>query len=505
MIGHFFFRYFLLLSLLFPAAISHAEVKTWLGSNSPDTTNNLWVTVNGWDPSGRPTADDDVVIDNSGAAVTLITQSDVNDPSTYARARDVTYERTSGAFTIEAGQNELRMLQVRSFTTAVGSSALLMKSETTVNPVDRNLFINILENFSVNNAVTLGDIAEVSTSSRSSVYRFAVGGTTTIGSGGSLTFSRLENTTTSDPDGTLDLGYLQINGGTLNLTAGTAAGRGTDVNVENVLYVRAINGASGTIRADKADTTAAVVVDGDVDGTFGGAIADAATDAVVRLVRSGDGRLTLTGNNTYSGTTIIESGVLELGGSGSINSSSSILVEGGALIQNSSVDLTAGIVWTGGTVGGTGTIVGDLIAGGTDAKFLSPGNSAGILTVTGDLTLSSSTTALFELNGTTAGVDYDVISVGQALDLNDAILDVSLGFAPLLSDTFLIASFDSLTGTFAGLGDGDTFTVDGYEFQISYLADSISLTVIPEPRTVALGFGLIVGLVAVLRQRRRRN
>jgi fibronectin-binding autotransporter adhesin len=62
-----------------------------------------------------------------------------------------------------------------------------------------------------------------------------------------------------------------------------------------------------------------------------GPILDATNGSTVHLLKSGSGTLTLAAANTYSGTTIVGQGLLDLTSSGSISSTGGVFVAGGAL------------------------------------------------------------------------------------------------------------------------------------------------------------------------------
>jgi autotransporter-associated beta strand protein len=151
------------------------------------------------------------------------------------------------------------------------------------------------------------------------------------------------------------------------------------------------------------------------------------------------------------------------------------VVDAGTLL----VDGTAGdiTVNTGTTLGGVGTVAEISTTSGT----VNPGDSAaatGILTDTGGLVLSGSSTFAAELNGTTAGSGYDQLVAGSGgtggtVNVTGATLNVTLGSAfpsgsgqqyTILHNT----SGSAIVGTFSGLAQGATLTVGSQSFSISY-------------------------------------
>ena len=74
-------------------------------------------------------------------------------------------------------------------------------------------------------------------------------------------------------------------------------------------------------------------------GTLTGDLADTGTN-VLSLARDGLGRMALSGNNTYTGTTTVTRGILQLGSTGSLSTNSNLRFDGAAG-GGGSVELTA--------------------------------------------------------------------------------------------------------------------------------------------------------------------
>ena len=112
------------------------------------------------------------------------------------------------------------------------------------------------------------------------------------------------------------------------------------------------------------------------------------------------------------------------------------------------------IVASGATLGGSGSISGltTVQTGGT----LSPGASPGILS-TGELVFDGGTSFNVEINGTTAGTDYDQVNVTGTVKLG-TFLNLSGTHTPVVDDTFVIVnndSTDAIIGNFT-MGTGGT-------------------------------------------------
>jgi hypothetical protein len=201
------------------------------------------------------------------------------------------------------------------------------------------------------------------------------------------------------------------------------------------------------------------------------------------------GQLSLTSAVTLNSITIETGGTLSLGTGGSISGGGgTVILAGGSFAAGTSSVAN---------LSGEGSVSGTL----TITNSMSVGNSPGTIGFT-NLTLAPTTTAIFEILGGDTVADLGNVS-GQ-LDLGGATLDlVQLG-TYTLGDKFTLFSYGSLSGTFAGLAQGDTFAGGAGMWSINYVDDTaglnggtgsnfVTITAIPEPRAALLGaFGLIL-------------
>jgi len=233
----------------------------------------------------------------------------------------------------------------------------------------------------------------------------------------------------------------------------------------------------GTVESPWGNAYLTVGADGGTS-TFSGNITNP-----VRLTKTGAGTFTLAGANTYTASTTISGGTLELQGA---MASTAYTVNGGTLElgaadllpDTSTVTVAVGAAFnlndnneTIGTLKGSGsapTGTGML----TVATGLAPGDSPGTIS-TGNITLANTSTLTCELDGTTPGTDYDRVVVTGTVTLDSPTLALTLGYSPAGGDSFVIIDndgIDAVTGTFSGLTEGAIFTVGGTELSISYAA-----------------------------------
>ena len=213
------------------------------------------------------------------------------------------------------------------------------------------------------------------------------------------------------------------NGGTLQIGNGGTAG----AIVSNVTD-------SGTLVFNRSDTY-----------SFSGIISGAG--AVSKMAA---GTLTLSGTNTYTGSTAISAGTLNVTGS----------------IPSSAVTVASGA-----TLNGTGTVGATTIQNGAT---LAPGNSIGTLTVNGNLSLASGAIYNLELSPTAS----DRVQVNGTANLNGTVATSLTSGAYSLGQRYtIVTAANGVSGNFASL----TGIPVSFKGELSYDANNAYLTLSPNP------------------------
>ena len=212
-------------------------------------------------------------------------------------------------------------------------------------------------------------------------------------------------------------GLLTLDGGTLQTTAGITSSR--------AVYLTSNNGAIDT--AGNSST---------FSGVFNGPGG---------LTKTGVGTLTLSATNTYTGGTVVSNGMF---------------------LVNGAITGTVTVV-SGGTLGGTGTvgIVSNLLGGTIQGSLAMQ-----------SLNLSAGSTQAVTLSSASS---YSQLTVAGGVSLNGAALQLTLGFAPAVGQTFAIvkggfASSTHFTTSASVSGSTVTAIYNGrtYTFGINYAGDA---------------------------------
>jgi autotransporter-associated beta strand protein len=204
---------------------------------------------------------------------------------------------------------------------------------------------------------------------------------------------------------------------------------------------------------------------------FDGEIREKAFASHGSISKVGTGTLDLGGNNTYTGVTTVEAGILLINN-----------------LQGSGTG-TGPVQVTGGTLGGSGFIDGEVQVGlGSPGAFLAPGSSAdsiGTLTIRSKLTFTAQSTYKVQIDSDRRAADK-VIGRGVIIETGALIEFEDLGSRTLqIGSVFaIIASRGGapLFTIFANLDEGEIVTIGVNKFQASYHGadgNSLTLTVVP--------------------------
>lgn len=269
-----------------------------------------------------------------------------------------------------------------------------------------------------------------------------------------------------------------------------------------------------------------------------GVVKDATASAPTSIAYNGTGNLTLSAVNTYTGTTSVNAGTVQVNGSiagtvsvgaaGKLNGSGQIA---GAVTTSGSLagtlDFGSNVVLQdgGSLTGSSHTIAGSLTA--ASGATVAPGEAAGdigTLTV-GTFTLSSEAHLAMDINGA-VNADQIITTGNDALSLDgDLTLSIGAGFSPADMDSLtlilndgsgnVLNTFSKVTVTFGGNSidysgaEGTILTIGNRDYALSYTSgagfNDVALIAVPEPSTWAMLMGGLGALVALQRRGRQQN
>jgi len=292
-----------------------------------------------------------------------------------------------------------------------------------------------------------------------------------------------QSTVNLNTGGTLIVHSIVVGGTTssgqvLNFNGGTLTAGATNASFLNSSGNLTANVRDGGAKIDTAGFNISVA-QALVHSTIGG---DSATDG--GLTKIGAGSLTVSGGNTYTGTTTVSAGSLIIAIGGAINTSSGITVSNGATINNASgITITPALTLEEGSA--LVTSAASSAFGPTTFSFtgnLSDGWTAIALTNTAGSGLIKGGAFTMTLSGITAGT-YNLTS-GSGFSGSFASMNIN--------GNPLTASGSDWFGT----------NIGGFNYTYTNAANQLLIGVYPEPAAWIL---TLIGLTVTILIGRRRN
>jgi len=301
-------------------------------------------------------------------------------------------------------------------------------------------------------------------------YNTSTAGNATILSAGFISFYD------SSRGGTARIGVFSVpfrEGGILDISGHNAPGI-TIGSLEGNEFGTVFLGANDlTVGSNNLSTTFSGVIQDNFGGPpLGGS-----------LSKIGTGTLILSGANTYTGSTNVNRGVLQVDGS---------------ITSNTFVNHRS-------TLAGTGTINGN--ATNNDFGTVRPGGALGtpgMLTIAGNYTQTQYATLMIQIAGMSPD-QFSVLNVLGNANLNGVLDPVLLnGFVPSIGDSFVFLNYASLTGGFSRIRN-QVFDDGMLQWSVTYQNTYAILTVGPNtiPDHGSTFLLLTLGLLGLVTYRRR--
>jgi autotransporter-associated beta strand protein len=408
-----------------------------------------WSTASNW-IGQAPTSSDNAYITNGGTA-TIAQTGEICSEFHLGAINTGTVEMTGGSLNV-SDHSYIGDTGEGWFTHTGG-----------INTISGNLYIgNASSSIGTYN---LSDSGQLSAGTEYIGYYSGTGTFTQTGGTNSIT-NELYLSYDSSSNGTYNLNAGTLIFKSINKGSGTAAfnfGGGT-LQANGNSYINTLMKLTGNGGDANIDTTGyAVQIYGELSGTGG-------------LYKCGGGTLQLYASESYIGPTTIHNGTLALTSTGAIGSTTIIDVQGSGIFNVNAKNAGGGYNLSGlQTLTGSGHVIGNLLA--TPGSHIAPGDSVGVLTIVGNLTLKDGALMDFELGDILASdkifLPYYLYLNGQDFsDFNFTTLD---GFG---LGTYKLIDAGMISGSLGGNLSGN---IGRYAASLSVSGNDLVLNVVPEP------------------------
>ncbi len=329
--------------------------------------NGNWASNTNWNPSVVPTNGSDILFDNS-TVNTAQTISTGTSRTIRSMAFDAPFNYTVNDNTLTfnnggvAGFSGIAVTQTHGSAIDTINSAIVLQNDIKV----RN---NASGTLNLNGTISTGSTAATAksitfdgTGLNTNVNGAITGygsvikndiGTATFTTGNSYTGGTTINdgTLNANASTALGSGSVVLNGGTLGSTNGTTIGNNLTLSGNAGLSGITSNGnltqtsanrtltltnatQAGTVNLSNNTTNRTLTVEVDSgSSTISGAIVNGGGSTASGLKKTGDGTLVLSGANTYTGTTTITTGTIQLGDNDRLSQSSNVAIDASATLN----------------------------------------------------------------------------------------------------------------------------------------------------------------------------
>ncbi|MBB3035031.1 autotransporter-associated beta strand repeat-containing protein [Alteriqipengyuania lutimaris] len=279
-------------------------------------------------------------------------------------------------------------------------------------------------------AIVLASLGQIDTNAHSAIFSGTISGVGGLLKSGAGTLT-LSGGNSFSGNSTLQTGALILANDRALGTGTLTAQDGTGISFAGGRTIGNAIALGGLVTFDTG--TANATQSGNISGVSDGA-----------LVKIGSGNLTLTGTNSYAGTTTVAAGTLTVGSSNALGSTSGgTIVQAGATLAIDTLTTSENIAIAGGGVDGGGVLVGGGVLNGTvtltDAAAIASAAGRG-LTFAGAIEGADTDLFFYGLGATT-------VSGGIATGAGDVVLDTGTGSVAFYAGNSFTGDLTMVSGT----------------------------------------------------------